>query len=207
MCVCVCVCVCVGRKRKSFLSRFIYIERLLFTHIRDPWAFLSPFPIKSFGPQERMDYDSGNSSHFKKISFPDLWYSVKEKWNKWKEAVSVLSETHSDCKKNYVCLEPCLSWKERMEEDSWPQRRIWVMSQQLNKHLHLSPKIKLKTKFESSGEREKRENPVFSCFPREKSEIGSSSTPGQFRRHKSNKYFVLIKLNSNLGPCFSENCM
>ena len=177
VCMCVCVCVCVCWKERK-----VYIERLLFTHIRDPWAFLSPFPIKSFGPQERMD--------------PMIQETALISRLKWKEAVRVLSETHS-VRKNYLCLEPCLSWKERMEEDSWPQRRIWVMSQQLNKHLHLSPKIKLKTKLENSGEREKRENPVFSCFPREKSEIETSSAPGQCRRCKSNKYFVLIKLNSN----------
>jgi len=132
--------------------------------------------------RENGPYDSGNSSHFQ---------AEMERGSKGAEWDPLW------LRKNYLCLEPCLSWKERMEEDSWPQRRIWVMSQQLNKHLHLSPKIKLKTKLENSGEREKRENPVFSCFPREKSEIETSSAPGQCRRCKSNKYFVLIKLNSN----------
>ena len=159
--MCVCECVCVGRKGKSFLSRFIYIERLLFTHIRDPWAFLSPFPIKSFGPQERMDSMIQETALTSKKSafqiFGTLWRrSEMERGSKGAEWDPLWLQ------KNYVCLEPCLSWKERMEEDSWPQRRIWVMSQQLNKHLHLSPKIKLKTKFESSGERgKKRESSLF----------------------------------------------
>lgn len=134
--VCVCTCTHVGRRSESFLSRHTTIQtcqRCVSFSLSSPNGGLQT-PLES-GP-----CDAGNHSQIQ----AEAWWGCRgAEWDPLR------------CRKTVCILNPDSverrGWKSAPPGFAWPEGRIWAMSQQVSKHLHLSAEIKLKTKLKISG--------------------------------------------------------